>query len=118
MQRYDSDRDEWTICSSPPSHINDTLGARAIAVGTNVFILGGKARLCLSYDTIHDVWYNHEQPQEEHVNGSAVLLDGKIVLSGGDDSDVIEVFNLLTYTWHTSPLKLAQPLSNHLCLNE
>ena len=51
LQCYDSDKDEWTLKASPPSYIKDTLGTCAVAVWTNMYIVGGSGKVCISYNS-------------------------------------------------------------------
>ena len=118
FQCYNTEEDEWSVLTSPPSHVTDTDGACVVVVWANIYIIGGQDKLCISYSTTEDVWRTHEQPSAVHRDSAAALVDGKIVLCGGSFSDTIEVFDLYKNTWHTSTLKLPQNLNFPMCLTE
>ena len=117
LQCYDSDKDEWTVKASPPTHIKDTSGTCAVTAWNNIYIAGGIDNLCLSYSTMDNVWYSYDGPSADHIDGSAVHLDGRIVLCGGSASDIIEEYNLATNKWKRSSLTFPQELDFHVCLN-
>ena len=118
LQCYDSERDQWTIKASPPHKVKTTAGASSVAVWNNFYVVGGEGQLCLSYSTTDDMWCTLNTPSKEHYYGSAVHLDGKIVLCGGFSSgDVIEEYNLTTNMWKQSSLTFPYELCMHVCLN-
>ena len=116
LQRYDTEKDSWSVLKRPPSDVTDTKGVCAVAVRNKLYIIGGRDRLCLSYDYKEDIWYSHERPLKYHCNGGALCLGEMIVLCGGSASDVIEVFDLIDLTWHIVPLKLPHGTNFPVCM--
>ena len=118
LQCYDTDKNEWRVCASLPPQVTDTEGSSAVAVWSGIYIVGGEGKLCLSYNVPENAWSVHEKPSMKHTNGSAVHLNGEIVLCGGSSSDEIEVFDIHRNEWRASSLKLPKRLDFLLCLNE
>ena len=121
LQCYDTVQDEWSIKAPPPTDtVTSTYGSSAVAVETNIFILGGCRRLCVCYNTIKDEWTTLCPPREDHRRGGAVYIgNGKVILCGGkwagQYSSTIEVYNIATNKWKTSQMRLPLPLWDPIC---
>ena len=106
LDRYDTERDEWSPCSSPDRPVIGIRNACAVPVWNKIYFVGGIGSVCVSYSTLEDKWYTHKPPSQKHDHGTAVHVNGKIVLCGGSFSDVIEIYDIHSNTWQTSHLKL------------
>ena len=85
VQCYDPEKKEWSLIAPLPSSVSTTVGASAVGFEDHVFLVGGKAKLCLRYSLKYDVWTAccDKIPIEDHNYSSAIQYKGKIFLTGG-----------------------------------
>ena len=117
LQCFDTTTSLWSFKASIPEAVNDTQGADAVTVDHRLFVIGGEGKICLSYDTREDAWTILTPPYKHHFFGSAVYLEGKIIVCGGYNevympSDIIESYDPATDTWSILPVTLPKPLWN------
>ena len=120
LQCFDTSTSSWSYKACIPDRVKKTIGAVTVTVDHRMFVLGGRGKICLSYDTRDDRWTVLTPSYEHHLHGAAVYLKGKIIICGGlnkdyKPSDVIESYDLAADTWKTLPVKLPKPLF-HPCI--
>ena len=118
LQVFNTSTSTWSFKASMPDCVESTHGASAVAVGHQLYIVGGKAKTCASYNIRNNTWTVLSSPKEPHHYGAAVFVTGRIFLSGGQnedgkDSDSIEAYNPGTDTWKMLSVKLPIALSRH-----
>ena len=118
VQCFDTKTSCWSFKANIPAAVTETLGTATVTVDDRMFVLGGKDKICLSYDTRKDAWTILTPPCQRHHWGSAVYLKGQVILSGGDNeenvpSDTIERYNSTKDVWEILPVKLPKSLKDH-----
>ena len=109
---------EWQKKADLP--IKCSGGPSAVLVNNTVFVTGGS--VCLSYHPGQDSWTVLTMPLEQHVNASATVWKGRIVVGGGDQkkkpyTDVMEEYDPHGNKWSMWKLALPKPLRGHCLLN-
>ena len=120
VQCYDTVTQSCTFKRPLPVQLKNTWGSCAVTIGSQIYLVGGKGRICASYCPHQDKWQNLKKPRSVHKYGSAVHIDGIIYLCGGVDeneepTNLIEAYNILQNTWRTHHVRLPVPLWLHFC---
>ena len=117
VQCYDTTTSTWTFKSPLPTSIRNTAGAQAVTIGGQLYLVGGAGPVCARYDPKSDNWTVLASPQFPHFFGAAVVLNDKILLSGGKEDDKgqdsIEEYDPDTNIWRVLPMKLPIGLYKH-----
>jgi N-acetylneuraminic acid mutarotase len=77
-----------------------------VAFQNQLFVLGGKAKVCVKYKPESDTWTILQGPALLHHYGAAVVLKGKIMILGGSNSDKVEEYDVKKDEWKLSDMKL------------
>jgi hypothetical protein len=112
LHSYDATTDKWNVLAQLPSAVTNTNGASAVAIQNQLYVVGGQAKLCLTYKPVSDTWIILQSPSLGHNYGAAVIFKGKIMILGGS-SDQIEEYDLLKDEWQISHIKLPCSMNYH-----
>ena len=119
LQCYDVSSEQWSYGPTLPDSVTNTHGARATSLGHRFYVVGGKQKLCLCYDTRQKSWSNLQGPSQMHCYGSVVVMGNKLVLCCGTDSgvrlDSIESFDVKREEWRISQYKAPVPIWVTFC---
>jgi hypothetical protein len=119
VQCYNTTTRTWSFKSPLPDSITGTVGTTIVALSGRLYLVGGSGPVCARYDPEGDTWTVLSPPQHTHWYGAAMLLDGKIVLSGGKIEEknqyqnIIEEYDPASDTWRVLSVKLPKPLYHH-----
>jgi N-acetylneuraminic acid mutarotase len=113
LQSYDTSTDTWKFLAPLPSSITDTDGASAVAIQNQLYVVGGRAKLCLQYNPVSNTWAILQNTALQHYYGTAVILKGKIMLLGGSTSDQIEEYDMEKNEWQLSSMRLPSKMQQH-----
>jgi hypothetical protein len=112
LQCYDSVSDTWSYKAQVPHQITDTNGASAISVDRNIFIVGVKAKPCLQYTIATDTWTILSGTLGGHFYGSAIFINGTIMILGGQTNS-IEEYDMNNNKWTVTNFKLPARMTYH-----
>ena len=119
LQCYDVISGKWSYGPALPDSVSDTHASCAASQGHRFFVVGGRQKLCLCYDTQQNCWITLQGPSQRHGYGSAVFSGDKLVVLGGTDCgeklDSIESFDVKREEWKVSPYKLPVPMLVLFC---
>ena len=119
LQCYDTTSDLWSFGPAPPAVVTDTTGASATSIDDLLYLVGGKQKLCLCYDTLHKSWTSLGNSSQPQFYGSAVSLGNKILLCGGSYCDkrldIMQRFDAKQGEWKVLPYKLPVPMYCLFC---
>jgi N-acetylneuraminic acid mutarotase len=113
LQCYDVTTNKWKFLAPLPLQITDTDGASAVGAHNQLYVIGGIARLCSTYNPVLDTWTILQSTALEHSYGAAVFLKGKIMVLGGSTSDQIEEYDLQKGEWELSSIRLPSKMQYH-----
>ena len=88
----------------------DAMGAAAVNVGEDMYVVGGESGVCLQYTPALDTWCKLTSCKAPRLLSSAVYLDDKIVVANRQSRSRIEVAEAEEYerqnnTWSPSDLR-------------
>ncbi|ELU03516.1 hypothetical protein CAPTEDRAFT_116986 [Capitella teleta] len=76
-------------------------GGAAVALGDQVYVVGGWKRSCMKFNPQIDSWVSLQRPQFLHWYGPSLVLKGCVLIYGGSFVDFIEKYSPLTDKWTT-----------------
>ena len=81
-------------------------------------VMGGQDRICALYDPTTDVWTEGQQPTYQHIFGSLVYHDDRLLMGGASwyDTDAVEEYSLDDGTWSATDIKMPARLNRHYAL--
>ncbi|ELU10852.1 hypothetical protein CAPTEDRAFT_73742, partial [Capitella teleta] len=96
VHEFDSTQQTWRQ-RSPMPEICD--GGAAVSFNDHVYVVGGRNRSCMRFNPRNNTWTSLRRPQFSHEYGPSLVLNGNIVVFGGDGNDSIEEYSPLTDSW-------------------
>ena len=120
MYCFDTSTHSWSELNPLYGSLKNTEDAKAVAVGEELFLVGGKDRLCAKYLPKNKKWTLLRKPKLVNRAFSAVYMQGQVVLFGGCDEDEtnhknIEVYDIAKNTWKVHQLQMPLDLTCHHC---
>ena len=89
MYCFDTSTHSWSELNPLYGALKSTSRAKAVTAGEELFIVGGWPKLCARYLPRNKKWKLLKQPGLVHCAFSMVYLEGKIILFGGYDRDIV-----------------------------
>ncbi|ELU03349.1 hypothetical protein CAPTEDRAFT_36636, partial [Capitella teleta] len=77
------------------------VGGAAVSFNDHVYVVGGRHRSCMRFNPRNNTWTSQQRPQFNHYCGPSLVLNGNIVVFGGQGNDSIEEYSPLTDSWST-----------------
>ena len=95
--------DTWSAIASIPLGVKD---GSAVVDGTLIYLIPGlmftTQGIVQVYDTVNNTWSQISEPHSV-LFPVAGLVDGKLVIAGGSDSTLTQVYDPATGTWSSGP---------------
>ncbi|ELU02526.1 hypothetical protein CAPTEDRAFT_73812, partial [Capitella teleta] len=96
VHEFDSTQQTWRQRSPMPEIC---AGGAAVSFNDLVYIVGGNDRSCMRFNPRNNTWTSLQRPQFSHYYGPSLVLNGNIVVFGGQFNDSIEEYSPLTDSW-------------------
>ncbi|ELU16682.1 hypothetical protein CAPTEDRAFT_101946 [Capitella teleta] len=103
VHEFDSTQQTWRQRSPMPEIC---YGGAAVSFNDHVYVVGGRERSCMRFNPRNNTWTSLRRPQFNHRDGSSLVLNGNIVVFGGQFNDSIEEYSPLTDSWSTWTVKM------------
>ena len=107
----------WSQKTSLP--VEDCCGASMTSARGRLYVGGGKDRIFAWYDPGTDAWCMGQQPRQQHIYGSLVYHDDKLLLLGGsykNGTDEVEEYSVEDGAWSVCSYRMPASLYIHHCL--
>ena len=113
-QAYDTVSGNWLTLADMPEACN----VAAVSMNRCIYLVGGFSRSCLRYDLATDSWTRLSQLRQKHGNAPAIVWQGGILVSGGDDddnrmADAIKHYDPVLDEWSVWQTPLKEKLACH-----
>ncbi|ELU10732.1 hypothetical protein CAPTEDRAFT_188787 [Capitella teleta] len=105
VHEFDSTQQTWRQRSPMPEIC---AGGAAVSFNDHVYVVGGSKRSCMRFNPRNNTWTSLQRPQFNHGFGPSLVLNGNIVVFGGQGNDSIEEYSPRTDSWSTWTLKMPQ----------
>ncbi|ELU14872.1 hypothetical protein CAPTEDRAFT_74802, partial [Capitella teleta] len=96
VHEFDSTQQTWRQRSPMPEICG---GGAAVSFDDLVYVVGGRERSCMRFNPRNNTWTSLRRPQFSHKYGPSLVLNGNIVVFGGQFNDSIEEYSPLTDSW-------------------
>ena len=115
LLRLDIPKKIWTKRASLP--VKDSCyGVSMTSTKEKLYVAGGRERICAWYDPMTDVWTIMKQPAHEHMYGTLISYNSKLLLLGGsynNGTDEVEEYSVEDGTWSACTYKVPAKVFNH-----
>jgi hypothetical protein len=121
LQAYNTVTGRWGVLEPAPH--SENIGASLVGHNDKLYLVGGKAKLCLQYDLKVNTWLQLKTPLCVHCFGALVIdTKGKLLLLGGNTygilpsklaTDTIEEYDFKKDEWTMSDIKMPEPMYFH-----
>ena len=112
IQQYDPTTDAFRVLAQLPQHLMDTSKDCLVAADEKLYLLRDPSVASLQYIPSTDQWTKLlSQPNTNYYRGCCgIVRDDKLLLCGGsrdgNDSNLVEEFDMRTQQWKTKDIKL------------
>ncbi|ELU13099.1 hypothetical protein CAPTEDRAFT_105107 [Capitella teleta] len=103
VHEFDSTQQTWRQRSPMPEICG---GGAAVSFDDHVYVVGGEDSSCMRFNPRNNTWTSLQRSQFSHTYGPSLVLNGNIVVFGGQFNDSIEEYSPLTDSWSTWTLKM------------